>query len=676
VDADPNDPNDSGDPLSGGLRAAFFAHDVGDETLWAAWEVSAWASGAPAAERRALCCLVVALLEAIEAGGTFLLLGGGGDAHAGVILLAGAPATPLDQSLRRLGLDDANRQSAGRLAARLLAGTAHPAIAGLVGAPGARRPFILFEGALYPERFWCLEERLVTLLRARLDSVPPPWPGSVDDAIRSVGGTESQLADEQVLAIRAALRNPLTIIAGGPGTGKTSTVVALLRVLNRLGVTGDQVAMAAPTGRAAQRMNESVSATLASISSLAAPDVELGAHVAPATTLHRLLGIRSGGTRPLEPDEPTFYADWPLPHRIVIVDEASMIDLALMTQLLAASSPNARLVLIGDVDQLPSVQVGAAFRELVGGAPQIALRLTRSHRMNPLHPGGAQVLRVAEAFNRLTPGARALELPAPRLRAGDLELAGFERLRSSELDHFLDRWYREILSAETNAPLALLRRYPLDRANHLTGDWDRRGVKTLLDTHRAARILCVTRVAGRASSAAAVNRFMHGRVRATALAFARAGDGEDAGEGIDVDDAFIPGEPVIVVRNDYQRGLFNGDVGVVLRVRGARRDEDELGVAFDKGHEVLVHPLNEIEADVGLAFALTVHKAQGSEFDRVALVLPEIDVPLLTREVVYTALTRARHGVVVVGDPALLTLAVSRTLDRTSGLAKKLRSPG
>ena len=664
----------------------FSAHDVADETLWAAWEVSSWASAAPATERRALCCLVVALLEAIEAGGTFLLLGDGGDARAALTSLAGEPSTPLDLSLRRLGLDDANRLSTCRLAGRLLAGTADPAIAGLIGSPGARRPFILFDGALYSERFWCLEERPVTLLRARLDSAPAPWPGGVDDAIRSAGGTESQLAEEQVLAIRAALRNPLTIIAGGPGTGKTSTVVALLRVLTRLGVTGDQVAMAAPTGRAAQRMNESVranlsglaglasSAGIAGISSLAALDVELGARFAPATTLHRLLGIRSGATRPLEPDEPTFYADWPLPHRIVIVDEASMIDLALMTQLVAAIGPYARLVLIGDVDQLPSVQVGAAFRELVAGAPQIALRLTRSHRMNPLHPGGAQVLRVAEAINRLTPGGGALGLPALRQRAGDLELAGFERLKSSELNHFLDRWYREILSAETNAPLALLRRYALDGANHLTGNWDRQGVKTLLDTHRAARILCVTRVAGRASSAAAVNRFMHGRVRATALALARAGGG--AGEGIDVDAAFIPGEPVMVLRNDYPRGLSNGDVGIVLRVRGARGDEDELGVAFEKGEEMIVHSLNEIEADLGLAFALTVHKAQGSEYDRVALVLPEIDVPLLTREIVYTALTRARHGVVVVGDPALLTLAVSRTLDRTSGLAKKLRALG
>ena len=99
-------------------------------------------------------------------------------------------------------------------------------------------------------------------------------------------------------------------------------------------------------------------------------------------------------------------------------------------------------------------------------------------------------------------------------------------------------------------------------------------------------------------------------------------------------------------------------------------------MAFEKGEEVVVHSLRQIEADLGLAFALTVHKAQGSEYDRVALVLPEIDVPLLTREIVYTALTRARHGVVVVGDPALLTLAVSRTLDRTSGMANKLRAPG
>ncbi len=670
---------DPDEALPDDLRAVLSGHDISDEILWAAWEVTTWVPGAPPGERRALGCLVVALLDAVDAGGTFLPVGPQND---------GARFEALAGRLHRLGFGDADRHAAGALGDRLVEGTAAPGIAALVGVPGTRCPFILSNGGLYPERFWCLEERLVAMLRTRLASTPAPFPGSVDVAIAAIASDKwaTPLAAEQLACIRAALTSPLTIIAGAPGTGKTSTVVGLLRTLVRLGVPPEHIALAAPTGRAASRMTESVNATLARLESPSGSDAKLSAEFTSATTLHRLLGIHPGRLWALGPENLEFYSDWPLPHRFVIVDEASMIDLPLMDQLVAAVAPETRLILIGDVDQLPSVQVGAVFRDLVAGVPQGITRvLTRSHRMNPSDPDGAEILRVAASVN--APASDFNGIPV-RQRAADLTFAGFERLAPYALDAFLDRWHRDILAAGTNLPLALDGRHALDDVGAVksfraadSGDTDRPGnddgapgfghhphdgdpgaIKKLLGTLSAARIMCVTREAGRATSAAGINRLMHARVQAAAVA-------HGASESL-TGAAFIPGEPVIVLRNDHTRGLFNGDVGVVLRLstsRGAR-----LGVAFDRGQGYVVHALDAIADELALAFALTVHKAQGSEYDRVAFVLPDIDGPLLTREVVYTALTRARRSVVVVGDPALFALAITRTLDRTSGIAAKL----
>ena len=658
-------PDDPEDALPRELRALLGAHDVSGETLWAAWEVTTWAAGAPSPDRRALGCLVVGLLQEIDAGGTFLPLGPDGTRAPA----AGGPH-PLEEALRALGIGQADRQLAHTLASRLIDGTAAPQIAALVGAPGTRRPFILADGALYPERFWCLEERLTSLLRARQDQAPPPLGGSIADSINAVNATPGaiRLAEEQIQAVHAALTNSLTVIAGGPGSGKTSTIVGLLRTLVRLGVAPDQIALGAPTGRAASRMKESVDAALARLEVMAAPDAELAAGLGGATTLHRLLGIRSGRTRALEPGAPEFYADWPLPHRIVIVDEASMIDLVMMDQLVSAVGPAARLVLIGDANQLPSVQVGAVFRDLVAGLrPGATRRLTRSHRMSPIDPDGAEILRVATSVNAGTADLTGTPLCA---RAVDLTFHGFERLGPGTLDEFLDRWHREILAPRANLPLAFDRLYRVDGNANGEGQGedesqsasDAAGVRRLLETILAARILCLTRQAGRFSSAAAINRLMHHRAQADAVA---------RGLGESVHTApFIPGEPVMVLRNDHARGLSNGDVGVVLRVRASERES--LGVAFAHGARYVVHALDAISGDLTLAFALTVHKAQGSEYERAALVLPDTDGPLLTREVLYTALTRARRGVVVLGDPALFSLAATRTLTRTSGIARGL----
>jgi exodeoxyribonuclease V alpha subunit len=692
-------------PLDRDLRELLLAHDVAEETLLAAWEVTRWTAGAPIAERRALACLVVALCDAMDAGSTLLPIGGEGSPGA----TNHVSSDRLSRVLGRLGLGDADRQATSTLGARLLDGTAAPQIAALFGPPGARRPFILSDGALYSERLWSLESSLVSMLRQRLartlepiarepiarqaigreQIIRPAIPlaaaggslsASIDEAIAAAAATKGStpLSDEQLLAVRASLTNPLTVIAGGPGAGKTSIIVALLRVLARLGVSADGIALAAPTGRAAQRITESVTAALARLEHPAPADVDLAARFTGAATLHRLLGIGSPRIRGLGPDAPQFHSGWRLPHRFVVVDEASMIDLTLMEQLASAVNDEARLILIGDADQLPSVALGAVFRDLCTGAVEVTCRLRRSHRMSPADPAGADILRAATALNA---GAPVLDGDSARARAADVRFTALERLATAELGALLDRWHREVLAGDTTLAAALDHPIAVNdkRLSSHDPDGDALVVKALLANHAFARILCVTRTAGRVTSADAVNRHLHGRVQEAALA---RGAGVWPGTASFASSfrspvlssflfSFLPGEPVLMLRNDYGRGLYNGDSGVVIRVRGDRDHGlgDHLGVAFAQPDGIIVHALDELVGDIALAFALTVHKAQGSEYGAVALVLPEVDVPLLSREVLYTALTRARHSVVVVGDSALFALAAGRTLDRASGIA-------
>jgi len=346
-----------------------------------------------------------------------------------------------------------------------------------------------------------------------------------------------------------------------------------------------------------------------------------------------------------------------------------MIDLFMMTALAEALADDAHLVLLGDVDQLPSVRLGAAFRDLCLALPALTCRLAASHRMNPADPGGAEILGVAGAVRA---GALAAPLP-PRARAADLSFSGVEHLPRARVPELLARWYEDVLGGPAAFEAIARRPVVLDERGRLSPD-DGAAVTAALERHRAARLLCITRAADHATSAEAVNALFHQRVQ---RAFASAGP-----VGGDPDDvsALLPGEPVTILRNDYERELWNGDQGLLIRLaptptRSSLPLQSTVpAVAFARGAGVVIHVLDEIADNVALAFALTVHKSQGSEYERVALILPAVDGPLLTREILYTALTRARRSVVVAGDPALFALGVSRRLGRASGLASKLRA--
>jgi len=608
------------------LVAAAREADVAEETLHVVDEAVSWAPALAASDKRAFALLVLALEAARAAGSTRL------------------PLARLPEALARLGALEPHRRAASRLAAEL---PSPPALAPLFGRPGDYKPFILDDGCLYAHRDWRLEERLARALAARLSAPPLAVdPGAVESALAAAALPDRPLTPEQVAAVRAALTRPLTLVTGGPGTGKTALLAGLVRALRHgaAGLAVEQIALAAPTGRAANRIAESLGA--------------LGAEAPEPQTLHRLLGFR-GGRAAARAGEFRHHENHPLPHRAVLVDEASMIDLGLMERLARALRPDARLVLLGDADQLPSVDAGAVFREL---APR-AVRLTLSHRQDPSAPAGASVLAAARAVH--AGDARALDGEA-RTRPADLTWSGFEHLAPAGpgpaagrrlVAAFAEHWVRERVRALPDYSDLVSRTYGLREGDAEPFDaTDAAALLRLVRHHQSVRVLAVTRAAGAATSAESLNRLLARRA--------------DAANGLTTDGA-TPGTPVLMIRNDYDRGLFNGDQGVLARATRAS-EAARLFAVFPRGAGLAAFPYEGLRDDLRVAYATTVHKAQGAELDHVALVLPERALPLLSRELLYTALTRARRSAVVVGRAELLALAVARPLERASGLAERL----
>jgi exodeoxyribonuclease V alpha subunit len=459
------------------------------------------------------------------------------------------------------------------------------------------------------------------------------------------------LTDEQETAVAAVLSERTVVLTGGPGTGKTSIVVAMLRALARRDGPAcvADVALAAPTGKAADRLGESVRTAIAT--SAAEVDRALAAAFRPPTTLHRLLGYR--------PVDGSFRAHRHnrLAQRVVIVDEASMIDAALFERLLAAVAPDATLVLLGDPDQLPSVDPGAVLRDLVraraDGTSARVVELTRSHRMDPTDPDGAHVLSVARAC--LEPStwrseaSTAVGFRVPPPGTSPVGMGGALSVDAGRLLETLDAWVgRHVLVPELEGLDGLSAELGPDEAPP--------EVVAALAHLARARLLAVTR-----RTAEELDGYVGARV-AQRQAGPRGARGPSR-SGADGRGGILPGEPVMVVRNDYDEDLWNGDSGVAWRTaRG------ELRASFRRGARILSRPLAGIGHLVERAHAVTVHKAQGSEHDEVMLVLPPLDGPLLCREIVYTAITRARRSAVVVGRPELLAAALARRGERDTGL--------
>jgi exodeoxyribonuclease V alpha subunit len=604
------------------------ADDVDETAVYLAIEAGGWPVDLPASRRRAFALLVLASIEARGEGATRLHL---------------KPTSDLEARLRRLAAAVEDRAAALALAGEL---TSEAALIPLVGRPGDYRPFIVEGDNLYQERDLRIEVRLAAALAARLAA--PPFEDVGRPSARAAAAAPGRTwTPSQSAALEAALDRRLTVVTGGPGSGKTALIGGIVEAWMALGLPAAEIAVAAPTGKAANRIAEILAAR--------------GSPLAPPSTLHRLLGS-SAGQLDLRGGEFRYHENRPLPQAAVIVDEASMVGLPLLEQLTRALRPDARLVLLGDADQLPAIQAGNVFRDL--GA--YAIRLAESHRMDPADAAGARVLEAARGVAR---GELADSVAPPASTITGLTFAGFETLDAGPgatpattrrlLAAFVDHWYATHLRPPADRDLRLpelvaLRDGALDPAHAVA-------VAAALERQRGVRLLTVTRVGPTGAN----------RINATLGQRAL----QDAALS-PLGDALAPGTPVMMTENDYDRGLMNGDQGIVVWAARDGAAPTALAVFPRAGAALLPFPLATLRGALTVAYAMTVHKAQGSELDRAALILPEIDLPLLSRELIYTAVTRARRSIVVVGSRALLAQAIARPLPRSSGLAERLAALG
>jgi len=421
-------------------------------------------------------------------------------------------------------------------------------------------------------------------------------------------------------------RRRLTIVAGGPGTGKTTTVARILALLHEQtdahGSPPLRVALAAPTGKAAARLEEAVHDEARTLD--VTPAVRERLLASSATTLHRLLGWRPGHRTRF-----AHHRGNRLPHDVVIVDETSMVSLSMMAKLAEAVRPSARLVLVGDPQQLASVEAGAVLGDLVAPGGAIG--------------DGVVVLRHVYRF-----GGGIAELAAA-VQAGEADAAMAVLTTGREDVTWIDA--DVATDAIADGALAPVRTAVVDAGRRVVDAASAGDGRAALDALGTMRVLCAHR-----HGPYGVSRWM--RQLQSWL---------DAGvDGFSTRGEWYPGRPLLVTANDYGLGLYNGDTGVVVTAGGER-----VAAVFERRGE-LVRVAPTVLSAVETAYAMTIHKSQGSQFTSVAVLLPDPTSPILTRELLYTAVTRARRQLTVVGTEASIRAAVTRPIARASGLRAAL----
>jgi exodeoxyribonuclease V alpha subunit len=520
----------------------------------------------------------------------------------------------------------------------------------VVGRPGDYKPLILDGPRLYLYRYWEYENKLIDFLKERTVA----GAGPADEAVISGGLTrlfpppDAEETDWQQVAALAAVRKNFCVISGGPGTGKTFTVAKILALLLEQENSGaKRIALAAPTGKAAARLQ---GAMIKAREGLNCPERVKAAMPLEAFTLHRLL-------KPI-PGTPYFHHDskTPLPFEVVVIDEASMVDLALLSKLMQALPPGSKLILLGDKDQLASVEAGAVLGDICGqggnkrfsdefrgfyeqvtgkrldggagegrgsGMNDAIISLNKSYRFGPSSGIGA----VSRAVN-----------------AGD-GAGAYALMRDADAP--------DMLWKDLPRPEALMAAIKDLALSGFSGYFQPSGAEAIFECFGRFRILCALREGP--YGVRTLNLLIEQLLRQEGL--------------IRTTGRWYPGRPVMVTRNDYQLRLFNGDMGITLPDPEVNR---ELRVCFPSADGGIRKFPPQRLPEHETVYALTVHKSQGSEFDRVLLILPDRDAPVLTRELVYTGITRARKQVELWGRETVFSRAVSRRLERYSGLREAL----
>ena len=636
--------------------------DPGD--LFIAWEITRLAGQDMALKKQRVLTMLILAVQAMSVeGSTRLPLSEGGH---------------LERILKDLQADDQEMTLIQKLLSEAEEAAAKPGSGGLAnifGKPDQYRPLIIDHGCLYIQKLYALEGRVGNSLIERISAIDEAT-AELEAALQEVFSTppaagivKAVLDEQQKLAVRMALGGRLTVISGRPGSGKTSIVASILRVLARTGNPPHQsIALAAPSGKAAERMRQSVTDHLTSVEDAGEPDRRLIDNCPPATTLHRLLGYSPGKDR-------FWHNEFnPLSEKLVIVDESSMIDLTMMDHLLRALQPEANLILLGDADQLPSIEAGAVLRDLCRSRLAVEKKkrvvvLEKSYRAREEDSAGKSILELAAAINegRLPEEVVGGSALATRREVQEIEFEGVENLVAGDESRrtaFLSRWHELLTSGLPDLDERLQNKYRTGPAG-----FDPENIAKLKETFayfERFRILCATRRSVGGTGSEEVNTWFYHRwleyLRQKGIATERP--------------HFLVGEPIMMTRNDYNLRLYNGDSGLVLYVEiesESRQRPAEPMAVFPRSGSFVAYPLEALRGRLEPAWATTVHKAQGSEYDNVAIILPTAYVRTLTRELLYTAVTRAKKSVVILGSEEILKLGVSHSLKRASGLTDMLR---
>jgi exodeoxyribonuclease V alpha subunit len=529
------------------------------------------------------------------------------------------------------------------------------AVSGLVGAD---RPLHLEGPNLYLNRLW-LDE--VAVARDLVRRAEAPAPG-VDDALLA-GGLEALFREDpddedpdhlQPVAAATAVLRRLSVIAGGPGTGKTTTVARVLALLDAqataAGSAPPLIALAAPTGKAAARLEEAVRAEAEGMEVDDAARARLQA--LRGTTIHRLLGFDPGNRTRFRHGSGNR-----LRHDVVVVDETSMVSLSMMARLLEAVRPEARLVLVGDPEQLASVEAGAVLGDVVGpAAAGVAMGdaardrviAVTGHRvpsaLGALHSvigDGVVALRYVRRHRK------AIAALARAIQRGDADGA-LAVLAAGESNV---EWIQAAADDAGAADLSVIRTLAIENGRAAIEAARAGEAASALDALGRFRLLCAHR-----RGPEGVTTWTR-QIEAWLMA-----DVEGFSTGAD----WYVGRPLIITENDHALQLFNGDVGVVVR-----GDDRPMVAAFERGGEVVTVSPTRLAA-VDTVYAMTVHKSQGSQFHTVAFLLPAAGSRLLTRELLYTAVTRAQERLIVVGGEEPIRAAIERPISRASGLRQAL----
>lgn len=507
-------------------------------------------------------------------------------------------------------------------------------------------PLTLVGSKLYLTRLYHAEHTIRTAIAARM-AMQQVNVASIKEALDSLftkKAGEEQEANWQKLACAMAALRHFSIITGGPGTGKTTTVVRLLGLLQHQAQGGLNIVLAAPTGKAAARLQESIGNAVAQLD----PRFQLNIPTA-VSTLHRLLGSRPG-KRSFRHDSTN-----PLTADVVIVDEASMVDAEMMAALLSAVKPEARLILLGDKDQLASVEAGSVLADLCEGANEGGYGADTLAYLSQFSEGDiSQYQGAGSSYNQATVMLRRSYRFGANSGIGELSRA--VNTGSTDLEPifaaFNDiHWYktdpvnpsvRQLVIEGYQALFELIARGP---ENQSSDEW----AKQVLKQQRAFQVLCAMRK-GDAGVNAMNERITHW-LRLAGL--------------VETERQWYAGRAVMIEQNNYTLNLMNGDVGMALW----DPERKELRVVFEAADGSLRWVLPARLSQVSTVYAMTIHKSQGSEFTHTVVVLPNEMQPLLTRELLYTAITRASERFTMIAEqPNVVQQACRQRVQRSSGL--------